>query len=373
MDIGFHLAGFNIVFATDIEVRFCETLNANRGKYLPRDVSVFPADIRDLDPKTLPRVDFVVGGPPCQTFSASGRRAGGAAGRLDPRGTLFEAYCRIIAALKPLGFLFENVRGILGTNCGEDWRAIVARFETLGYAVSSRVIDACDYGIPQRRERLFLVGARDGRPVLFPEPVRGPDSRTGTPWPTPREAFRNIQHDEDLKELKLSEGRYVHLVPEVPPGGNYLFFTAQRGYPRPIFAYRSRFSDFLYKAHPDYPVKTLIARPGKYTGPLHWENRYFSVAEYKRLQGFPDDYVILGSRSERVEQIGNSVSPAVALPLALAIAKQFFGANADISLLPEERKLSFDRRKGLQARSTREQHRSMRFLSVSRPDASMVG
>ncbi|MEL5457951.1 DNA cytosine methyltransferase, partial [Serratia ureilytica] len=84
--------------------------------------------------------------------------------------------------------------------------------------------------------------------------------------------------------------------PLVPPGENYLFFTEKRGYPEPIFAYRSRFSDFLYKASPEVPIKTLIASPGKYTGPFHWDNRRFTVREYMRLQGFPDAYKFYGTR-----------------------------------------------------------------------------
>jgi DNA (cytosine-5)-methyltransferase 1 len=370
LDIGFHLAGFDIVYATDIEPLFCQTLKANRGRYLDGNAVAEPRDIRDLQLGELPdKIDFVIGGPPCQSFSASGRRAGGAAGQLDPRGTLFHAYCRVIAGLRPKGFLFENVRGILGTHKGRDWEAIVAAFGAIGYSLAYRILDACDFGIPQRRERMFLVGKRDDTPFLFPKPQFGPDSGDGRPHATPREAFRGIAHDENLKDLYLSDGRYAHLLPEVPPGQNYLYFTVQRGYPKPVFAYRSRFSDFLYKAHPDQPVKTLIASPGKYTGPLHWDNRYFSVAEYKRLQGFPDDYTILGNRSERIRQIGNSVSPAIAFPLARSIAKQVFGLEEDLALLPADCPLSFDRRKGEQARKTREYHRHVAANEQNHPNA----
>lgn len=360
LDIGFHRAGFNIVFANDVQSLFCETLKANKGKYFSQELQVSDKDIRLIEAIELPQnIDLVIGGPPCQTFSASGRRAGGAAGRLDKRGNLFEAYCRLISEIKPKAFLFENVRGILGTHKGKDWEEIVKAFSSIGYKVSHRILDACDYGVPQQRERLFLVGHKLEHEFLFPEPTHGPDSPTESPHVTPKEAFEGLSSDEDLDALILRNGKYAPLLSLVPPGGNYLFFTAKRGYPEPIFAYRSRFSDFLYKADPNHTIKTLIASPGKYTGPFHWENRCFSIAEYKRLQGFPDDYIFCGTRSEVIKQIGNSVSPKIATALALAIAKQVFGKDVDINLMPPDKQLSFDKRKGQKAKKTKEHHETV--------------
>jgi DNA (cytosine-5)-methyltransferase 1 len=362
LDLGFDQAGFDIVYATDIDESCCKTLKENSGKGLASTPEILQADITKLRPMDLPRnIDLVIGGPPCQSFSASGRRAGGAAGRLDRRGNLFESYCKILDYLQPRAFFFENVRGILGTNKGQDWHAILASFKALGYDVSFRILDALDYGVPQQRERLFLVGHKLKSPFLFPEPVFGPDSAEGVPHVTTKQAFGGVDNSaEDLKSLYLRDGKYSHLLPLLPPGANYLHFTAKRGYPKPIFAYRSRFSDFLYKANPDSAIKTLIARPGKYTGPLHWENRYFTIAEYKRLQGFPDEYVFVGGRDEAIKQIGNSVSPKVAYHLALAIARQVFKRNVDVALLAEDATLSFDRRKGLKAQSTRAFHDKVR-------------
>jgi DNA (cytosine-5)-methyltransferase 1 len=356
-DIGFHKAGFNIIYANDIESLFCKTLEANKGMYFSHELQVSDKDIRLIEATELPTgIDLVIGGPPCQTFSASGRRAGGAAGRLDKRGNLFEAYCRLIGEIQPKAFLFENVRGILGTNRGKDWDEIVKAFSGIGYKISHRILDACDYGVPQQRERLFLVGHKLEHEFLFPEPSHGPDSPTGRPHITPKEAFEGLSNSEDLDSLILRNGKYAPLLSLVPPGGNYLFFTSKRGYPEPIFAYRSRFSDFLYKADPNHTIKTLIASPGKYTGPFHWENRCFSIGEYKRLQGFPDDYAFCGTRSEVIKQIGNSVSPKIAEALALAIANQIFEIETKISLMPQDKKLSFDKRKGQKARKTKEHH-----------------
>lgn len=357
LDLGFDMAGYDIVYATDIENICCETLKANLGKTLSESAIVECADIREIDPMKLPKnVDLVIGGPPCQSFSASGRRAGGAAGRLDDRGTLFEAYCKIIDYVKPKAFLFENVRGILGTNKGKDWEEIVSSFEKIGYKISYKVLDALDYGAPQQRERMIMVGHKLNHEFLFPRPLFGPDSITGKAHITAGQALDGIVNHEDTESLMLSSGKYAHLLPLVPPGDNYLFFTAKRGYPNPVFAYRSRFSDFLYKANPNTPIKTLIASPGKYTGPFHWENRCFTVKEYMRLQGFPDDYNFLGERNDKIKQIGNSVSPKLSYIMALAIAKQIFERKIDIELMPKEFTLSFDSRKGKKAAKTREIH-----------------
>jgi DNA (cytosine-5)-methyltransferase 1 len=370
LDLGFEQAGFETVYATDLDHDSCDTLLLNAGRFVSKGVIVEQADICAIKPKTLPKkVDLIIGGPPCQSFSASGRRAGGASGRLDQRGQLFESYCRIIDHVRPKAFVFENVRGILGTNKGEDWKAIIASFRKIGYRLSYRLLDALDYGAPQQRERMFLVGHQLDQEFLFPEPTHGPDSSSRIPHVTAGEALKGINENEDLSSLRLVDGKYAHLLPLVPPGQNYLFFTAKRGYPNPIFAYRSRFSDFLYKASPKLPIKTLIASPGKYTGPLHWDNRYFSVKEYMRLQGFPDGYQFSGRREDAIRQIGNSVSPKIAYRLALAIAQQIYGCRVDIPLLAHDRVLTFDTRKGVKAQNTRKLHADVVRKSDIHPKA----
>jgi DNA (cytosine-5)-methyltransferase 1 len=261
--------------------------------------------------------------------------------------------------VQPRAFLFENVRGIVGTNKGEDWNAILASFAQLGYKLSCRILDALDYGVPQQRERMIMVGHRLENEFLFPEPLVGPESQSKSPYLTAGQAVEHLEDTEDKEPLYLRNGKYAHLLELVPPGSNYLHFTAKRGYSKPIFAYRSRFSDFLYKADPNAPIKTLIARPGKYTGPFHWENRSFTVAEYKRLQGFPDAYRITGSRDQAVRQIGNSVSPRMGYQLALAISLQVFNRPAPVRLLPTDVVLSFDKRKGKKAQATKQYHDSI--------------
>lgn len=353
LDIGFHLEGFEIFACVELHSTFCETLKLNVPKYYDRNCQIINADICELDPNDIDTdsCDFIIGGPPCQSFSAAGRRAGGVTGVNDHRGTLFEHYCRFIKHFKPSGFLFENVRGILSANKREDWDTILSTFSDLGYDVAFRVLDAADYGVPQHRERVILVGTRKGSQFLFPRPTHGPDSLTSLPHVSCGAAIASLQEpDEPIHDYG---GKYGDLLKDIPPGRNYLHFTREMGHPNPVFAWRSRFSDFLYKAHPDQVSKTIVARLGAYSGPFHWKNRRFNIAEYKRLFTFPDDYKLAGGDSIMSQQLGNSVVPAFAQQLARAVLKQVFVHDVKVDLLPEDAVLSFDSRKGKKARSTR--------------------
>ena len=352
LDIGFHKMGFDIVTCIEIEPIFCKTLELNRGRYLREDCEIICADIRNIDPTTLHigSIDLIIGGPPCQSFSAAGRRAGGVTGVFDVRGALFEHYCRFVSHFRPIAFIFENVRGILQGNKGLDWQNILYLFTSLGYTLSYRILDAADYGVPQHRERLILIGVV-GEPFLFPRPTHGVDSVNGIPHVTALEAIKDLQPDNE--PIHDYSGKYGKLLQEVPPGMNYQYFTKEMGYPTPIFAWRSRFSDFLYKADLHKPIKTLVARLGRYSGPFHWTSRKFTLAEFKRLQSFPDDYELVGGLNAQLQQLGNSVAPRFAEVLASALKSQLFETNYTIELLAQDYQLSFDRRKSAKAKQTR--------------------
>ncbi|MCX6419292.1 MAG: DNA (cytosine-5-)-methyltransferase, partial [Actinobacteria bacterium] len=286
LDIAFHDLGFDVVEMVEIEKKFVDTLirNTGPGQYLA-DSQPNCIDVRDYDPEFDSDIDFIIGGPPCQTFSAAGRRAAGVKGTTDSRGTLFEEYVRLLKKFKPSGFLFENVYGITGADDGLAWTGIKEAFSEAGYKISFRVLDAADYGVPQHRERMFIVGTKK-EIFKFPRPTHGPDSPDKRNFHTARTAVNNLELTEKEKDVGLG-GRYGHLLQEIPPGLNYSFFTEKMGHPNPIFAWRSKFSDFLYKANPDVPVRTIKAQGGQYTGPFHWDSRPFSVTEMKRLQTFP--------------------------------------------------------------------------------------
>lgn len=346
LDIGFSDVGFDIIESVEIESKFCETLfiNSGEGKQF-KNAKVNCIDIREYTGHDLGKIDFIIGGPPCQTFSAAGRRANGVLGTTDARGVLFREYVRLLEELKPTGFLFENVYGIVGAQGGKAWEEIKNSFLEAGYKLFYRIIDAADYGVPQHRERLIIVGLREGS-FLFPRPTHGPDSYDDQPFYNAETAIEGVVITEDEAARGIG-GRYGNLLDDIPPGLNYSFYTEEMGHPKPVFAWRSKFSDFLYKADPNEPVRTIKASGGAYTGPFHWENRFFAYAEYKRLQTFPDAYEISGAKPTAVKQIGNSVPPQMARMMAIAIRQQVFNTQFPFSLalLSDGEELTFRKRK----------------------------
>lgn len=346
LDIGFHDLGFDIIESVEIEQKFCNTLMLNSGegkKFSSSKPNCI--DIREYSGENLGKIDFIIGGPPCQTFSAAGRRQGGVLGTTDARGVLFREYVRLLEKLKPVGFLFENVYGIIGAQNGEAWEEIKRSFSEVGYKLHYRILDAADYGVPQHRERLIIVGLREGQ-FNFPRPINGIDSINQEPFYNAGCAVKGLKLTKEEKAVGIS-GRFGALINDIPPGLNYSFYTKELGHPNPIFAWRSKFSDFMYKADPDMPVRTIKAQGGQYTGPLHWDTRYFSYSEFKRLQTFPDDYEISGVKQVAVHQIGNSVPPQLARMLALAIRIQVFGTvfPFEMEFIPQNVVLSFRKNK----------------------------
>ena len=341
LDIGFHDAGFNIIECVELEAKFVKSLEANKakGKYLA-NTNIVCQDIREYEPNFDKQIDFVIGGPPCQSFSKAGIRAAGARGTKDSRGTLFEEYVRVLVKLQPKGFLFENVSGILSSEKGEAMKKIVKAFQDVGYKLSYRLLDAADYGVPQNRERLILVGLKDSY-FKFPSPTHGVDSKNQNEYYSSGDALKN------LKQSKVNyeglNGRFGYLLKDIPPGLNYSFFTDRMGHPEPVFAWRSKFSDYLYKADPELPIRTLKASGGQYTGPFHWDSRPFTINELKRLQTFPDDYEIVGGKGVAAKQIGNSVPPQFARLLAVSVLEQVFDIQLpfDLNYLNENQTLSF--------------------------------
>jgi DNA (cytosine-5)-methyltransferase 1 len=344
LDIGFRDAGFKIGSHLELEPDFCKTLQMNSDFF--DNAEIINIDIRDYMPKKK-KCDFIIGGPPCQTFSAAGRRAAGVQGIEDHKGTLFEEYIRLLKFYKPQGFLFENVYGITGAQAGRAWELIKNEFSNAGYNINCRILNTADYGVPQFRERMIIVGTQKGN-CRFPRPTHGPDSRSNRQYYSAYHALLDVPVDEDTTKLKVN-GRHGYLLDDIPPGLNYSFYTEKMGHPNPLFAWRSKFSDYLYKADPEKPVRTIKAQAGQYTGPLHWENRYLTINEFKRLQSFPDGYQIFGNRQRVLHQIGNSVPPQFSRILALSILNQVFNVKMpfDIDCLNDSEVLTFRKRKAL--------------------------
>lgn len=327
LDLGVERAGYRITVSVDHDRDSCETVRAN----FP-DASVLQGDIRRFTTEEIlaagglapGEAALLVGGPPCTPFSKSGywleyKRAG-----RDPEASLLDHYLRVLDEARPQTFLLENVFGLAYKNHNAPWfEKLLTTCRHLGYHVAQRVILAADYGVPQRRQRLFVMGSLENEPT-FPAPTHSGPHETRKGWDTSLsahvttgEVIGDLVGRDDLHEPDEDvNGQYGHLLPSIPPGDNYLFFTEKRGHPNPLFKWRSRFWSFLLKLDPNQPSPTIQAQPGPYVGPFHWLNRRLRLAEIKRLQTFPDEYQIVGSRRSAQMQIGNAVPPLLAEQIA---------------------------------------------------------
>jgi DNA (cytosine-5)-methyltransferase 1 len=335
LDYGFEAAGFATRVAVEMDARCVETLDRNRDwPVIADDISrVTTAELLGAAAMAVGQADVLIGGPPCQPFSKAGFWATGTSKRLDdPRATTLDHYLRVLEEAQPRCFLLENVEG-LGFR-GKDEGLTLIREALAGinervgtrYSATVAVLNAADYGVPQLRRRLFVVGARDGTQFDFPAPTHG--ERGARPWTTTWDALWDLPQP-NADELML-KGKWAELLPSIPEGRNYLWHT-DRGGGEPLFGWRRRFWSFLLKIAKDQPSWTLAAQPGPSTGPFHWSNRRLSMRELARLQTFPDDVELLGTISEVQKQAGNAVPSLLAEVLARAIRTQLLG-NAAVGL-----------------------------------------
>jgi DNA (cytosine-5)-methyltransferase 1 len=341
LDLGVERAGYRVLYAVENEPVAVETLNRNRHKFFPDLPEVRPTDITTLNPRQVMKqigvakgeVDLLVGGPPCVAFSKSGFHLEYKRQGRDPKADLLEEYLKFVAALRPATFLMENVFGLAYKNqSAVFFKRFATGIRKLGYSINYEVLNAADFGVPQNRQRLFLIGARDGLDLWLPLPTHwGEHERRARPshadsllpHVTAGQAMKSMRTRPEPTELV--NGRFGRLLSVIPPGGNYLHFTKEKGHPRPLFKWRSRYWTFLLKLDPSRPASTIQGQPGPYVGPFHWKNRRLRVPELKRLQGFPDDFEFAGTRNAIQLQIGNSVPPQLAWVVADAIRTQLAG------------------------------------------------
>jgi DNA (cytosine-5)-methyltransferase 1 len=344
LDLGLERAGFEIVGCVEADAACQVTVQANRPQWPllePGDIhSHRPSEILAAFGLSSREVTLLAGGPPCQPFSKSGQwRHGAALGMRDPRAETVRAYLNVLEAALPEVMLLENVKGIQATRrrVTEKYRGLdvlqsalmrINRRHGTCYEPVPLVLDAADYGVPQHRQRVFVIAARDGLGVTEPPATHGPRAdgarrRTQSRFTNTWDALWDLDDPEVGSSLR-AQGYWGDLLPSIPEGCNYLHHTA-RGAGEPIFGWRRRYWSFLLKLAKDRPSWTLQAHAGSSTGPFHWRNRPLTGREMARLQCFPDEWAFSGGVSSVRRQLGNAVPPPVGQSLGIAIRRQLLG------------------------------------------------
>ena len=328
------LPQFNIVAANEIEkdISIAYKLNHPDVQMLNCDISLITEELLE---KTLngKKIDIVVGGPPCQSYSTLGKR------QLDDRANLFIQYKRILMILQPQAFVFENVVGILSMDKGKLFKQIQQEFEEIGYKLKYKVLDAVNYGVPQHRERVILVGFKGENNFTYPAPTHGEGLK---PFVALKDAIG------DLPALKSGETKAVYsdgitneflsfvrenstnAVEEhsAPKNGEHLIRImealkdgqSKNDLPeelRPKSGYGNTYAK-LWWEKPSATITRNFACPSSSRCIHPRDSRAMSIREGARLQSFPDGYKFYGSDGTKRLEIGNAVPPL----LSMAIAKQ---------------------------------------------------
>lgn len=347
LDLGFIAEGYHIIWAIDNNKNAVETYKANIGNH------ILCADINQIDIQKIPQADVVIGGPPCQSFSLAGNR-----NVEDARGQLVWKYIHIIEQVNPKAFVFENVTGLLSARNSKGEKIIELlkiAFKDIGYTIVQQVMNAADYGIPQRRKRVFLVGLRD-KQFEFPKPTHSEDGKNLKPYTSVEEALSDLPEaiadengcvnydtppqNEYQKFLRRDVAVTEHFIPKmseldkyivshVKPGGNYMDIPADVNSSRIRRLQRDGGHTTCYGRlapdKPSYTINTYFHRPNVGCN-IHYKfHRLITVREALRLQSFPDDYrIVSSSKQGRNLIVGNAVPPLLAKVIAHQLKEYIF-------------------------------------------------
>ncbi|USD24570.1 DNA cytosine methyltransferase [Flagellimonas marinaquae] len=357
LDYGFEAAGFDTSVCIEMDKWSCRTLRHNRDWTVIEDriENVSSKEILEKGKLKKGEASLLIGGPPCQPFSKSSYWFNGDTKRLnDPRANTLEHYMRVLNDTLPSAFVLENVFGLAykgkdeGLQFLENALDLINKNNNVNYSFKWKVLNAADYGVPQIRERVFIVGHIDGKEFTFPPKSHfNPQKNSGQisifddlePYTTAWDSIGDLDLVEKVPLKSEVGGKWGNLLPYIPPGENYLYHT-ERGEGSEIFKWRSRYWSFLLKLHPDRPSWTIQAQPGTSIGPFHWNNRRLTMREMARIQTFPDNVEILGGISNIQKQLGNAVPSALAEVLGKEILEQFFDKknSSTITLIPNKKK-----------------------------------
>lgn len=307
--LGLEKAGIECVEFVEFNHAACETLRANRPQW-----NVIEGDVHEVDfSKYKGTVDLVSGGAPCQAFSYAGKKLGFG----DTRGTLFAEFARCVEEVQPKMFLFENVRGLLSHDKGRTFETIHHVFENLGYEVQYKVLNACYYGVGQKRERIIVIGIRNDLVNLVDFEYPEPDGQ----WTTLRDALANVP-DSPYQPYSDKKRKVMEMV---PPGGCWVDLPEDvaKDYMGKSYYSGGGRRGMARRIAWDEPCLTLTTSPSqKQTERCHPdETRPFTVREYARIQSFPDDWTFEGTMSDQYKQIGNAVPVELAHRIGEQVVK----------------------------------------------------
>lgn len=315
--LGVEKAGFESIGLVELDKDACDSLRLNRPNWnvICDDIAnISCLDLEELFQIEKGKLDLLSGGAPCQSFSYAGKRLG----LEDARGTLFYHYAMFLEKLQPKMFLFENVKGLLTHNKGKTYQTILNIFEDSGYKIQKEVLNAWNYGVAQKRERLITIGIRndlkDKIRYEFPEPYKYK--------PVLRDVLQNVP-----ESIAIPYGESKRKIFElVPPGGYWRDIDPEiaKAYMKSCWNMEGGRTGILRRMSMDEPSLTVLTSPSqKQTERCHpLEARPFTVRENARCQSFPDDWLFCGSAMSQYKQVGN----AVPVNLAYEVAKKLHDA-----------------------------------------------
>lgn len=345
LDLGFKSEGYQIIWAIDNNQNAVNTYKHNIGDH------IICSDINAVDINSIPHADVVIGGPPCQSFSLAGNR-----NTEDFRGKLVWKYIEIIKHVQPQAFLFENVIGLLSAKNSKNEKIIdnlIFTFESIGYHIKQKIVNAADYGVPQKRNRVILVGLKKDIDFVYPEPTHSPDGINLPKYVSVREALEdlpsatiineNLTYDKKAQtyyqKLMRNNNTYItdHTIPQmsnldkyivshVKPGGNYKDIPSTVNSKRIKRLQEQGGHTTCYgrmlPEQPSYTINTYFNRPNVGCNIHYSENRLITIREALRLQSFPDNYVLVSSSKQGKSLIvGNAVPPLLAKVMASTLKK----------------------------------------------------
>lgn len=317
LDLGFKQAGFEIIWANDFNEWACHTYASNFGPHIVH------GSIEDVDMEALPECDVMTGGFPCPDFSMIWKRGG----IETERGNLYTYFVKAVMVKQPKIFVAENVKGLLSANEGKAMERITQDFAAAGYKIHAKLYNFAQFGVPQLRERVLIIGVREDLEYEFvePTPTHGPGAPE--PYVTAGEALLGVEDVPLNNEHQKILPRTAELLSLIPEGMN--FSAVPKDHPRYV---KGMISHVYRRLHRDKPSTTIIAGGGGGTWGYHFEhNRPLTNRERARLFGYPDTFKFEGSITEVRRQIGNSVPPTAAKVIAEELLHAFVPSDQGVS------------------------------------------